>query len=148
MSHMALFLCGTYAKILHISVKMSNDLVECVHTWLLVSNHFPPRNSKEKNPIYPIVEQRTASLFFSSSSDYFEFRFLKASHRASLGFAVTTLQHCKLVFSCRESPEKTLLRLGHLLLDYVVLIIFAKVAGSGNFIQGKILHESLLNLTF
>lgn len=46
---------------------------------------------------------------------------------AHQGFCCDIRQHCKLVFSYREGPEKTVLRLGHLSLDCVILVFLQRL---------------------
>lgn len=101
------------------------------------------KNSKHKTPHILSVSKELPQFLFTS---YFECRFLKVTQ-----WPVRILRWHSIAWQesslLERSPEKNSFESGALVSRVYYFGISAEGVGSRNFIQGKIPHESLLNLT-
>lgn len=117
---------------------MPNYLAVYVYPLLLFCQSISPLQEiqrKKKKVTHFIVEQRTACCFFIFI--LFRMRVSKSVLKSLSGFCTHTLQHCKLVFSCREGPETTVLRLGHWFLECVILVSLQRSQGAESLFKAK-----------
>lgn len=134
----------------NILVKMPNYLFAYVYPLVLVLHHFPLQEIWRKKYTHIYCWARnggTASLFLFVCV-HVNIILSACSYKCPTvcqGLAVT-LQHCRLIFSCSKGPEKTVLRLGHLCLECVILVFLQRLQVAGTLFKAND-HVSLLKVT-